>query len=141
MAGFKSFLSAAGHDFLKVFSFLGSAKGQQVVAGTESAVDAVVGIVDPALSGALLGIQNLFNAGLQKALSIEASAAAVGAQSGTGAQKAAAVIAGLTPQVASFLTSIGIKNPTAAQAQTLATALNNGVVSFLNAVPAPSSGE
>ena len=64
-----------------------------------------------------------------------ASASAAGLQSGTGAQKLAAVTEAIAPNVQAFLTSIGISSPTAEQVQTYSTALANGIVAILNAIP------
>ena len=134
---FKSFLSAAGHDFVSVFNWLGSAKGQATISGVETAANVGVSVLNPALGASLAAVEGLFNAGLKSILGMEASAAAVGAQSGTGAQKAAAVTANLAPQAEAFLQSIGVSAPTATEVQTLATAISGGLVSILNAIPAP----
>ena len=136
---FKSFLSAVGHDFVSVFHFLGSTSGQSIITGTEAVVNAAVGAVNPAVLAGLTGVETLINNGLKQALNMEAAAAAVGAQSGTGAQKSAAVVASLAPQVGTFLQSVGVSNPTSAQVETLSTALANGLVTILNAIPAPPS--
>lgn len=138
MNGFKSFLSAAGHDFLAVFSWIGSKRGQAAINGTEAVLNTVVAAYNPVLGASLVGVESLVNAGLKQALSMEASAAAVGAQSGTGAQKSAAVIATLAPQTAAFLQSIGIAEPTVEQSQTLAKAISDSLVAILNAIPAPA---
>jgi hypothetical protein len=137
MATFKSFLSAAGHDFVKVFTWLGSTQGQAAIAGTEAITNTVVTAENPLAGAALVGVEALVNNGLKQVLSMEAAAAAVGAQSGTGAQKAAAVSASLAPQVGALLTSIGVSNPTATQVQSLSTAVASGLASILNAIPAP----
>lgn len=138
MSGFKSFLSAVGHDFLAVFKWLGSSHGQAAIQGGEAVANTVIGVINPALGVSLVAIESLVNAGLKQILSMEASAAAVGAQSGTGAQKAAAVIAVLTPQSEALLKSIGVSNPTTEQVQGVATAISNGLVTILNALPAPA---
>lgn len=134
---FKSFLSAAGHDFLAVFKYLGSPQGQKTVTALEGAA-VVAGTIEggPALGSAVAGIETLFNAGLKSALNIEASAAAVGAQSGTGAQKSAAVIATLDTQSAGFLESIGVKDATAEEVQTLSKAFGDAAANILNSIPA-----
>lgn len=137
MAGFKSFLSAVGHDFIAVFKWLGSAQGQQTIASGEAIATTVVTAVNPGVGAALAGIEAIVNAALKQVLSMEASAAAVAAQSGTGAQKAAAVIATLTPQAEALLKSMNVSAPTAEQVQSLASAISNGVVGILNAIPAP----
>ena len=136
---FTSFLSAVGKDFKAVFAWLGSPQGQAAVTGAESVATTVVALTDPAAALPLAGVEALINAGLKSVISIESVAAAAGTQSGTGAQKLAAVVAAVAPQVGSFLTSIGVSNPTAAQEQQLATEIANGLVAILNAFPAPSS--
>ncbi len=136
---FKSFLSAAGHDFVSVFGWLGSAKGQATITGGEAITNAIVTGVNPAAGIALTGVEALVNAGLKQVLAMEASAAAVGAQSGTGTQKAAAVTAALAPQVGALLTSIGVASPTAEQVQSLSTAVASGIATILNAIPAPTA--
>lgn len=136
---FKSFLSAVGHDFVSVFHYLGSPSGQAIVTGAEAVVNATVGAVNPAILAGLTGVETLINNGLKQALNMEAAAAAVGAQSGTGPQKSAAVIASLAPQVGIFLQSVGVSNPTSTQVETLSTALANGLVTILNSIPAPTA--
>lgn len=132
---FKSFLSAAGHDFVSVFTFLGSAKGQAAITGAESIATVVGTAVNPAVGAGIAGVSALVNAGLHSALSIEASAAAVGAQNGTGTQKAAAVTASLSAQVGTFLQSIGVSNPTVAQVQALSTVIGTSMANIMNAIP------
>lgn len=136
---FKSFLSAAGADFLNVFKWLGSTQGQATVAGVETASVAVATAINPVLGASIGGVETLINAALKQILSMEASAAAVGAQSGTGAQKAAAVTAALVPQTGALLATLGVKSATADEAQALATAVNNGLTTILNAIPAPTT--
>ena len=67
-----------------------------------------------------------------------ASAAAVNAQGGTGAQKAVAVAARLTPQVEALLKQLGINNPTVQQVEAVANAVTNGLVGILNSLPVPT---
>ncbi len=135
---FKSFLSAVGHDFTAVFHWLGSPQGQAAVTAGETAA-VVIGTATggPATGVAISGVEGLINIGLKGVLNMEASAAAVGAQSGTGAQKAVAVAATLEPQVFALLQQLGIKNPTVDQVQTVANAVTNGLAGILNAIPAP----
>lgn len=139
---FKSFLSSVGHDLgvgLKaVFTFLGSAQGQAAVAGVETAGATVAGLINPAAGAAVTGFEALFNAGLKEVLTVEASASAAGMQAGTGAQKLAAVTAAIAPNVGSFLTSIGVSSPSETEIQSYSTALANGIVAILNAIPAPA---
>ena len=134
---FKSFLSAAGHDFMKVFTWLGSSQGQAVVAGGETAAVAIASAVG--VGPAVTAIIALVNAGLQKVLTVEAGAAAAGMQSGTGTQKLAAVVSSLTPEVESTLKLLGVPEPTAEQSQALATAIGQAVSSILNSIPAPTT--
>ena len=131
----KSFLEDFGKDFVKVFQFLGSPSGQAVITGVEDASVALAGPAGPAVAA----VENVINATLKQVISVEAVAAAAGQQTGTGAQKAAAVVTAIAPQVSAVLVAAGVSSPTAAQVQTLATAINNGVVSVLNAIPAASS--
>ncbi len=137
MPGFKSFLSGFGHDFVKVFNWLGSTQGQSTIGAVEGTVNVVVGALDPLAVPALTAIEALINKGLKKILDVEATAAAVGAQSGTGAQKAAAVAAYLSSTASDLLISLGVPQPTAEQIQTVSTAVTSGLVAVLNALPAP----
>lgn len=139
MASFKSFLSAVGSDFLNVFKWLGSSQGQATVTGVETVATTVATAINPAVGVAISGVEAIINSALKQILSMEASAAAVGAQSGTGAQKASAVIASLTPQTEALLQSMNVPNATAAEVQTLATAISNGLTGILNAIPAPTT--
>jgi hypothetical protein len=120
--GFKSVLSTFGGDIKKVFEWVGSAKGQAVVASGE----AVVEVVDPGLTG----IINLANTYITEALKTEALAAGAAVQNGTGTQKLAAVTAAVTPSVLAYAKSAGLAVPTATEIQSAA----NGIVSFLNAL-------
>jgi len=136
MASFSSFLSAFGKDFKAVFSWLGSPAGQATVTGVETTTVAVATAINPVAGLAIAGVEALINTALKEIISIEAVAAAAGSQTGSGTQKAAAVIAAITPQVSTLLTSVGVATPTATQVQTVATAVNNGLVAVLNAIPA-----
>ena len=139
---FKSFLSAVGHDLgvgvTDVFKFLGSAQGQQAVTGVETAAATIATLINPAAGAAVTEFESLINAGLQKVMAIEASASAAGMQTGTGTQKLAAVTSSIAPNVGEFLTSIGISGATEQEVQSYATALANGLVAILNAIPAPT---
>jgi len=139
MAGFKSFLSAVGHGFQAAFGWLGSKQGQDTIQGAEVLAAGIgTAIGGPGLGAAIAGVEVLINRGLQQVISVEAGAAAVGAQSGTGAQKAAAVVAYLTPQAHDTLVALNVAEPTAEQVQTLAKAISEGLVGILNAIPAPT---
>ena len=122
MATFKSVLSVIGGDAKKVFAFLSSSKGQAVISTGEAVVEAV----DPALTG-LIG---LFNTYLTEALKVETISAAAGAQTGSGLQKAAAVVAAVTPQVLAYAQTAGLAAPTATEIQNQA----NAVVAFANSI-------
>lgn len=132
---FKSFLSQVGADTEKVFNWIGSTQGQSTIAAVEGTAEVVTTAVNPGIGLALTGIIVLVNKGLQNIVQMEASAAAVGAQAGTGPQKAAAVAASLTPQIPKLLQDIGISAPTVEQVNTVATAVTNGLVAILNAIP------
>lgn len=135
MASFKSFLSAIGNDFKKVFSFLSSPAGQAVVSAGEAVAEGAATAVNPAAGAALTGALALANAGLTEVIKTEALAAAAEQQSGTGAQKAAAVTAAITPQVLAYAQQNGLAAPTSTQIQTIV----NSLVGFLNALPAPAT--
>ena len=124
MASFKTVLSEVGSDVKKVFAWVGSSKGQAVVAAGESVVETV----DPALTG----IINLANTYITEAVKTEALATAAGQQTGTGTQKAAAVLTSVTPAVLSYAQQAGLPTPTATQ---IANA-NTAIVAFLNAFQA-----
>lgn len=111
-----SFLSTIGKDIKSVFSWLGSTKGQTVVA---EAGAVIVGI-EPGLAG----IVTIAEQWITKAISTEALAVAAAQQDGSGTQKAAAVMSAMEPIVAQYF-------PSATQAQ-MATA-NTAMVAFLNA--------
>ena len=134
---FKSFLSAVGHDTKEVFSWLGSAQGQTTIAAVEGTSLAVTTAVNPVAGATLAGVEALINVGLKEVVSIETVAVAAGQQSGTGAQKLAAVTAAVAPSVGALLQSLGVSNPTSAQTQAVATAIGNGLATILNALPAP----
>jgi hypothetical protein len=116
-----SFLSTIGKDFKSVFAWLGSAKGQAVV----STAGAVVEAIDPGLTG----IVTLAEQWITKAIATESLAAAAGQQTGSGAQKAAAVLSAMEPVVAEYF-------PAATQAELAAA--NTAIVAFLNAFGSPS---
>lgn len=138
MASFKSFLSAAGHDFVAVLKYLGSPAGQKTVQIAEgAAVVAGTAVGGPALGAAISAVEVLINKGLSGVLAMEASAAAVNAQSGTGLQKGTAVAAGLIPQATDLLAQLGFSNPTEEQVMAVANAVSKGVADIVNSIPAP----
>ena len=118
---FKSVLSTIGKDVKGVFAFLGSSKGQAIIATGESLVEAVY----PPLTSVI----NLANTWMVEIVKDEALAAAAGQQDGTGAQKAAAVISTVTPAALAFAQTNGLPAPTAVQLE----AANTALVAFLNA--------
>lgn len=115
-----SFISALGGDIKKVFSFLTSTKGQAIITAGEGVVETVW----PAATG----IINLVNKWLTKVIVVEGVAQAAGQASGTGIQKAAIVIADLTPVILADAKQAGLPTPTA---DTI-TQVNNQIVAILN---------
>jgi len=119
-----SILSAIGKDVKGLLSWLGSPKGQAVVnAGEELVEDAF-----PAATGAI----NLANTWLVEIFKAEALGEAAGTATGTDTQKAAAVIASVTPSVLTFAKTQGLGTPTAANLQSA----NDALVTFLEALGA-----
>jgi len=118
-----SFLSAIVKVPKAIFNFLASPKGQ--------AVEAAVGTAAIAL-GAPAMVVNLVESWITKILTIEQVAEGAGAQSGTGAQKAAAVIAAITPEVLKDFPDLPAQN---------ITTINNALVTILNALTLPSVAE
>lgn len=123
-----SFLSAIGNDFKRVFSWIGSPKGQALI----STGEAIATSIDPGLAG----IFSLANSWMNKVLTTESLAAAAAQQTGSGTQKAAAVMVAMGPEISKYF-------PTATATE-IANA-NNAIVAFLqafNTVPAlvPGSG-
>jgi hypothetical protein len=116
-----SFLSAVGKDFKAVFSWLGSAKGQAVITSAEGlAVGAATVLGEGAPVQAAI---NLVNSWLEKIITTESIAAAAAQQTGSGTQKAAAVLASIGPELTQYFPAT-----TAAQA----TIINNALVTVLN---------
>lgn len=111
-----SFLSAVAKDFKAVFGWLGSSNGQAVVAageGLAEGVATVAGVGAPVAAGI-----NLINSWMKKILTTESIAAAAAQQTGSGTQKAAAVLTAIGPELALYF-----PGTTAAQAATINTAL------------------
>lgn len=115
-------LDKIGADFKDVFSFLGSSKGQTIIATGEGLVEAVI----PGATGLI----NLANTWLTEIIKSQAIATAAGQASGAGAQQAAAVLSAVTPQVLQFLQANGI---TTAPTTTQLEAANTSLVAFANA--------
>jgi len=118
MASFKSILSTVGHGFAKFFGV-----ALKVAVAAEPFVDI-----------AFPGIALLYNTTVNEVAKAEAAAIAAGAQSGTGAQKLAMVIASIEPAFEEYAKATGI--PDAQKAQTIENWVN-AVVASLNAIPAP----
>lgn len=134
---FKSFLSVVGHDAASVFKWLGSSQGQATITATEGAAAAVTTAINPAAGAALVGIESLVNLGLKQVISIETTSVAAAQQSGTGAQKAAAVAAAVAPQVSSILKTLGASSPTSTEVQSISTVVAGALATIANAFPAP----
>ena len=119
-----SILSTIGKDVKGLLSWLGSPKGQAVV----NAGEALVEDAFPAATGAI----NLANTWLVEIFKAEALGEAAGTATGTDTQKAAAVIASVTPSVLTFAKTQGLGTPTAANLQSA----NDALVTFLEALGA-----
>lgn len=117
-----NFFKKLASDFKKVFAWLGTPQGQATVATGEALAEAVY---PPATA-----IVNITNTWLQEAIKAEALGAAAGAGSGSGPQKAAMVIAAVTPQVLAFAKANGLPEPTADKMQAADTAL----IAFIDAL-------
>lgn len=120
MASFKSILSDIGNRLKKFFSI----------------ADSVAKEVEPIVDAAFPDIAGLYNATVAEVGNAETAAIAAGAQSGTGAQKLAAVVAAITPYFTQYAAANGLPAPTT----TVITNYVNAVVASLNAIPtAPST--
>lgn len=117
---FKSILSDIGNGIKKVFTV-----------GVTVATDA-----EPFVDIAFPGVAPLFNAVVQQVAMAEASAAAAGAENGTGPQKLALVLKSIEGSIANYEK---INNITTPLTQQQITAAANAVVAFLNALPANNS--
>jgi hypothetical protein len=122
-----SWLSTLGNDVKKVFTWLGSPKGQAVVGTAEGVVEAV----DPALDGVI----SIANNWLREIYTAQALATAAAAGGTGGAQKSALVLNALTPQILAFAETQKLPIPTAIDIQNA----NNALVAFLNALGAGST--
>lgn len=119
MANFKTILSDIGNGLKKFFS----------------AADKVAAVVEPIVDVAFPGIASLYNSTVTEVGNAETAAIAAGAQSGSGAQKLAAVVAAITPTFAQYAQANGLPAPTSAVIANYV----NAVVASLNAIPAASS--
>lgn len=138
--GVETFLSKIGKDIKGVFDWLGSAQGKAAVGGGEAILNIALGLANPALAAGAIGIESLVNSGLQSAVTAESLAAAAGAQSGTGPQKAVAVTNSLIAQSAAFLKSVGVSDATAQEVQSIAAIIGTSSANILNAIPARATG-
>ncbi len=115
--GFKSILSDIGNGIKKVF-----------VVG-----DAVAKDAEPFVDLAFPGVAPLFNAIVQQVGLAEASAAAAGAENGTGTQKLALVLQSIEGSIANYEKTNSLGTPLSQQQ---VESVANAVVAFLNALPA-----
>jgi hypothetical protein len=118
-ANFKSILSDIGNGLKKFFD-----KALPVAEAAEPIVDA-----------AFPGIAALYNSTVAEVSSAETAAIAASAQSGSGAQKLAAVVAAITPTFEQYASENGLPAPTEA----VITNYVNAVVASLNAIPAEAT--
>lgn len=120
----KSVLDKIGADIKGVFTFLGSSKGAAIVQAGEGLVETLL----PGTAGAI----TLANNWLQEIVKTQALATAADAGTGSSTQKAAMVLAAVTPQALQFAQVNGVPPPTAAALQKA----NDALVNFLNAFTA-----
>ncbi len=118
---FLSFLKAVGHDFKRGLDY--------ILPWAAGAGEVAVSLFAPALGP-------LFNSTVSAVVLAEQKAAALGIQSGTGAQKLADVLQLMEPVIAAGLKDAGKDSSTAA-----VTAYINSVVQVLNAAPAPPAAQ
>jgi hypothetical protein len=138
--GFKSFLSAVGHAPLVVLKYLNTPQGQKTVQIAEgAAVMAGTAFGGAALGAGIASVEALLNKGIAGVLGMEANAAVIGAQSGTGAQKGTAVAAALIPQAQQLLKDLGYENPTEDQIFSVAVAVSSGLANIINSIPPPAA--
>lgn len=128
-----SFLSKIGTAFKDVFAFLGSPKGQAVVAATEGVAETVATAVGAGVP--VQGALALINSWGSEIIKTEALAAAAGQQTGSGLQKAAAVLTAITPQATAFAASQGAPAPTLAALTTINTSLVTAFNTLTAAAP------
>ncbi len=117
---FKSILSDIGNGVKKVFTV----------------GDAVAKDAEPFVDLAFPGVAPLFNAVVQQVGLAEASAAAAGAENGTGVQKLALVVQSIEGSIMSYETTNKLATPLSQQQ---VEAVANAVVAFLNALPASTA--
>lgn len=116
---FVSFLETVGRDFKKGLDF--------ILPWAAGAGEVAVSLLAPSLG-------SLFNQTVNAVVTAEQAAAAVGKQTGSGAQKLASVVQLMGPLIATALADAGKSNDTAS-----VQAYINAVVTILNAAPAPAA--
>ena len=116
---FVKFLTVVGHDFEKGLNFL---------MPFAAAATPIVALADPAVAPAYAAVDSLVQ---NVVLQTEQKFAAMGKQSGTGAEKLSEVLQIVSPGVAQILAGIGLKPETDVMKQWV-----NAVVALLNAYPA-----
>lgn len=120
-SGVESILSHIGSTLKKVFT----GTGVQNILKVSKAAEPIVDLAFP-------GIAALYNATVAEVANAETAALAAAAQTGTGAQKLAAVVAAITPTFNAYLTAQGLPTQTATTIETWV----NTVVSGLNSISA-----
>jgi hypothetical protein len=137
--GFKSFLSSIGHGAATVIKYIASPAGQKTVQVAEAAAVTVGTLVGgPGLGAGIAGVELLINKAFAGVINMEATAATLGAQAGTGVQKGAAVAAALSPQVEQLLKTLGYDNPAASQVELIANAVTKSIADIVNTIPPPA---
>lgn len=131
---FKSILSHIGKDLKIAWNFITSPAGQKAIAAAETVAEVATTAVNPEAGNVLTGAISLSNNIMAEVIKTEAIAAAAGQQSGSGAQKLAAVVAAITPQALDYAKAHGLPAPTSDQISLMVEAS----VGFLNAIPAPA---
>jgi hypothetical protein len=119
MASFTSILSDIGNGLKKFFS---------VAVTVAEAAEPIVAVAFP-------GVSSLYDSTVTAIANAETAAIAAGAQTGTGAQKLAAVVAAITPTFTAYAAANGLPTPTT----TTITNWVNAAVASLNAIPAATS--
>lgn len=116
-----SFLSSIVKIPGAIFHWLASDNGKKVVAAGEAIA---IGFGAPAI------VVNLVNSWITKIITLEQLAEGAGQQTGTGAQKAAAVIAAITPELLKDFPDLPVAN---------IQAINDALVIVLNNLTLPAS--
>lgn len=138
--GVKSFLSAIGHGAQGVIKFLESDRGQKDIKIAEAAAVTIgTGVGGPGLGAGIAGIELLVNKGLAGVFGMEATAATLGVQSGTGAKKGIAVAAALEPLAEQLIKDLGYENPTVDQVELITSTVAKSLADIVNAVPPPAA--